>query len=59
VSLSRSYKHTFDNSTVELDNSSTLEKAAAERLGTVTPFEKVYWNEYCVDEAHPALVPAT
>jgi hypothetical protein len=59
VSVSRSYKDTFDNFIVELDNSSASDRAAAERIGTVTPFEKVYWNEYCVDESHPALVPST
>jgi hypothetical protein len=59
VSVSRSYKDTFDNFIVELDNSSASDKAAAERIGSVTSFEKVCWNEYCVDEAHPALVPAT
>lgn len=54
-------KDTFDTSAAIIENLN-------ERAATVdtkhsplktTVFEKVYWNQYCVDETHPATFTAT
>ncbi|MBA5686964.1 hypothetical protein [Rugamonas apoptosis] len=58
VSVSTDYKNTetFDTHIVQMDESSSSDRAAAQSLHRVTPFEEVYWNGHCVDDAHPALV---
>jgi hypothetical protein len=44
---------TFDTYTVEMEDPE--QKAAASTVNMLSAFEKVYWNEYCVDEKHPPL----
>lgn len=46
---------TFDTYIVQMDESSTSDRAVAKQVKMLTGFEKVYWNGHCVDDAHPAL----
>jgi len=45
---------TFDTYTVEMED--PMKKDDAVKMKMLTPFETVYWNEFCVDGTHPALV---
>lgn len=53
--LATSFKNSYDLMSVEFENVET--KRQAEKVGRLSPFESVYWNENCVDAGHPALVP--
>lgn len=44
---------TFDTYSVEMEDWQS--KATAMQVDRLSPFESVYWNDYCVDSAHPAL----
>jgi hypothetical protein len=57
VSVSSDNKNpaTFDTYIVQMDESSSSDKAEAQQVHMLTGFEKVYWNGHCVDDAHPAL----
>ncbi|WP_426172607.1 hypothetical protein [Pseudoduganella sp. R-34] len=48
-----SYGETFDTRAVQIEDSA--EKAKAVDVKMLSGFEKVYWNENCVDAEHPAL----
>lgn len=59
VSVSTTLKvgnsETFDTRTIQIEDSS--EKTEAASVGMLSSFEQVYWNDSCVDPAHPALTP--
>lgn len=57
VSLSINTKrfNTFDTVFVKIED--TEEKARALKVKMLSGFDKVYWNEYCVDSAHPPIKP--
>lgn len=55
VARGLSFEDTFTVISVNLDNRE--EKYTSNKVGMLSPFEEVYWNGFCVDEAHPALVP--
>ena len=44
---------TFDTYTVEMEDWKS--KATADEIHRLSPFESVYWNDYCVDSTHPPL----
>lgn len=50
-----SYGETFDTRTIQIEDSA--EKAKAVDVKMLSGFEKVYWNDNCVDAEHPALTP--
>lgn len=54
-SVSNKSPRTFDTYTVEVEDESL--RNTAHSMNRLSPFEKIYWNEYCVDEAHPKLKP--
>lgn len=45
---------TFDTYSVEVED--PQQKSKSDSLGLLSAFERVYWNELCVDEAHPPLI---
>ncbi|MBI3712631.1 MAG: hypothetical protein HY253_06685 [Burkholderiales bacterium] len=47
---------TFDTNFVKIEDSE--ETARALKLEMLSGFDKVYWNEYCVDSAHPPTKPS-
>lgn len=54
-SVSNSSLHIFNTYSVEVEDESY--RATAHSMNRLSPFEKIYWNEYCVNEAHPKLKP--
>ena len=54
-SVSSKRLDTFDTYSVEME--SREGKALASSVKWLSTFEKVYWNNYCVDAAHPPLTP--
>ncbi|AFJ01990.1 hypothetical protein Q7C_821 [Methylophaga frappieri] len=56
VSISLTSKNTFDFISVTVEN--PKEKRIARGVGVISGFEKVYWNNYCVDAEHPPLTVA-
>lgn len=54
VALATSYKESFNLMSVNFEDAE--KKRSAEKVGLLSPFEAVYWNENCVDAGHPALV---
>ncbi|WP_338790501.1 hypothetical protein [Pseudomonas sp. AE27] len=52
-SLSNRELEIFETSMVKLEN--PLETKQYHDLNMLSVFEDVYWNNYCVDAAHPAL----
>lgn len=40
---------------IDIETLNDVERASRKSSHQLTPFESVYWNEYCVDQAHPAL----
>lgn len=58
VSESLATKNTFSTNVVKLDDTDSQQKKEAAQVHMLTGFEKVYWNGNCVDDTHPALVPA-
>lgn len=57
VSKSLRTKNTFDTHVVKIDSTAPQRKREAAQVHMLTGFEEVYWNGYCVDDAHPPLVP--
>jgi hypothetical protein len=57
ASRSVSTKNTFDTYTVKIEDPRDL--AQARNLNILSTFEKIYWNEFCVDERHPALTASS
>lgn len=57
TALATSYKDSFDLVSVNFEDAE--KKQLAEKVGLLSPFETVYWNENCVDAGHPALVAGT
>ena len=45
---------TFDTISVQMENPE--HQRAAQEVGWLSGFDKVYWNEWCVDANHPAVV---
>lgn len=54
VSSSSRTPNTFDTNVVVMEDISQTETAHS--VGMLSGFESVYWNAYCVDPSHPALV---
>lgn len=54
-SVSSKSLNTFDTYIVEVEDES--QRATAHSVNRLSAFEKVYWNEYCVDESHPKIKP--
>lgn len=46
---------TFDTYSVQLEDPSN--KRTANEAGVLSTFEKLYWNEWCVDAQHPPIAP--
>lgn len=46
---------TFDTHSVEMEDEQ--QKALALKVNMLSSFEKVYWNDYCVDATHPPITP--
>ncbi len=44
---------TFDTYSVEMEDWKS--KETAKQVKRLSPFESVYWNDYCVDSTHPPL----
>lgn len=42
--------------TISLQMENPEEQRAAEKIGWLSGFDKIYWNEWCVDANHPAVV---
>ena len=55
-SVSSKALKTFDTYTVELEDNENKQKA--DEVKMLSAFEKVYWNDYCVDDRHPPITPA-
>jgi hypothetical protein len=47
--------NTFDTIYVKVENKSPSEIESIHKMKLLTSFEKVYWNDSCVDAAHPAV----
>ena len=47
--------NTFETITVVMENAEI--KSHATKLKILSSFEKVYWNDFCVDDNHPPLTP--
>jgi hypothetical protein len=54
-SVSSKSLNTFDTYIVEVEDETV--KSTAHSANRLSPFEKVYWNEYCVDDTHPKIKP--
>ena len=54
LSIHDSELKAFSTYSVEMENPE--QKIASRQLGRLSPFEQVYWNQRCVDSAHPPLV---
>jgi hypothetical protein len=52
-SVSNKSLGTFDTYLVEVEDEAMKSKARA--VKKLSPFESVYWNNYCVDSTHPSL----
>lgn len=55
-SVSSKRFNTFDTYSVQLEDPTV--RTQASRVKMLSPFAKVYWNEWCVDATHPALTPS-
>lgn len=55
LSVNRKRLNTFDTVFVKIED--TEETARALKVKMLSGFDKVYWNEYCVDSAHPPTKP--
>ncbi|PHV26377.1 hypothetical protein CSQ93_20030 [Janthinobacterium sp. BJB426] len=55
VSADNEKLNTFDTYIVEMDEASMQDREASKKGISLTSFEEVYWNGYCVDAQHPAL----
>jgi len=45
---------TFDTSAVQMEDPE--QQRTAKEVGMLSGFDSVYWNDWCVDAAHPAVV---
>jgi hypothetical protein len=52
-SVSSQSNKTFDTYSVELEDPE--QAALAKSVKMLSAFDKVYWNDYCVDADHPAI----
>jgi len=47
---------TFDTQSVHMEDAA--QQRAAKQVGMLSGFDKVYWNDWCVDSEHPAVIPS-